>query len=312
MPFFSVIIPLYNKADYISDCLNSVLNQNFNDYEIIIVNDGSTDKSAAIVEGFESEKINLFHQKNSGVSEARNQASKWAKGIFLAFLDADDLWKPNHLQALKESIECFPDAGLYGNNYEINYNNDYIKPARFNFKYSDHPCIIDDFFKASLKDTVIWTSAAAIQREKFLASGMFNSIYSTGQDLDLWIRIALSQAIVFNPRITMRYNKSITDSLSKSEINDVRFALLSSYQSLEINNASLKHYLDLKRYGLALRTKINGETNIYKATLKTLNFKNLNFKQKALLKLPAWVLRLLNKIRPFLINNTLYLKLFKA
>lgn len=312
MPFFSVIIPLYNKTDYISDCLKSVLNQSFEDYEIIIVNDGSTDNSAQIVDAFKSKKITLVHQKNLGVSKARNYASEIAKGEILAFLDADDLWKSNHLETLKDSIERFPNAGLYGNNYEINYNNSYKQPARFNFEFSGEPCIIEDFFKASLKDTVIWTSAAAISREKFLASDRFNSKYSTGQDLDLWIRIALNQTVVFNPKVTMCYNKSISNSLSKGEMNDVRYMLLNSYQSFEKNNKSLKHYLDVKRYGLALRTKINGETEIYRATKKAINFENLNFKQETLLKTPSFLLKALNKIRPYVINNTLYLKIFKA
>ncbi|MDP5081569.1 MAG: glycosyltransferase family 2 protein, partial [Winogradskyella sp.] len=159
MPFFSVIIPLFNKADYISECLKSVLNQNFEDYEIIIMNDGSTDSSVSIVEEFTSDKINLFHQENLGVSMARNNAALLAKGKFLAFLDADDLWKSTHLEALQDSILKFKDAGLYCTNYEINYNGYYTTSAKFNFNLSDKPEIIADFFKASLKDTVAWTSA---------------------------------------------------------------------------------------------------------------------------------------------------------
>ncbi|WP_458629095.1 hypothetical protein [Winogradskyella sp. PC D3.3] len=141
---------------------------------------------------------------------------------------------------------------------------------------------------------------------------MFNSKYSTGQDLDLWIRIALNQTIVFNPKVTMCYNKAIVNSLSKSEINDVRFDFLNAYKSFEENNKSLKQYLDLKRYGLALRTKINGESKIYRDTKDSIDFENLNFKQKTLLKTPSFLLRLLNKMRPYIIKNTLYLKLFKA
>jgi glycosyltransferase involved in cell wall biosynthesis len=312
MLFFSVIIPLYNKADYISDCLKSALNQNFDDYEIVIVNDGSTDSSVAKVETFTSDKIKLVHQENLGVSKARNNAASCAKGTYIAFLDADDIWKPDHLETLKESILKFKDAGLYCNNYEINHNGNYTKPAQFNFSLSHQPAIIDDFFKASLRDTVAWTSGTAISKDKFFSIGMFNSLYSTGQDLDLWIRIALTEAIVFNPRITMVYNKSISNSLSKTEKNDVRFILLNAYKDYEDKNGSLKQYLDLKRYGLALRTKINGESKIYKDTLKTIDFKNLNLKQRLLLKTPTLILKSLNRIRPYVIKNRLYLRLFKG
>ena len=314
MPFFSVIIPLYNKADYISDCLKSALNQTFNDYEIVIINDGSTDKSVSIVESLtsHSDKIKLYHQENLGVSAARNNGAQKATGIYLAFLDADDIWKPNHLEALKESIDAFPTAGLYSNNYSIKYNKSHIVPAKIQVDASLHqPVILKDFFKASLADTAVWTSAAAINRNKFFDYGMFNPIYLSSQDLDLWIRLALKEAIIFNPKSTMIYDKSIDGSLGKTEDNDARYILFNSFNDYETSNPSLKKYLDIKRYGLALRTKIRGESKIYKDTLKTIDFRNLNLKQKLLLSTPNLILKILNKIRPHIIKNRFYLSLFK-
>jgi glycosyltransferase involved in cell wall biosynthesis len=312
MPFFSVIIPLYNKAEYISECIESALNQTFEDYEIVIVNDGSTDKSVSIVESFTSDKIELIHQENLGVSIARNTGCTHASGNYLAFLDADDLWKPNHLEALKESIDKFKNAGLYCNNYLINYNKSHTRPAQLNFNLPNQPIIIEDFFKSSLKDTVAWTSATAISKNKFIANGMFNPLYTTGQDLDLWIRMALKDTVVFNPETTMLYKKSIGNSLSKTENNKVRSVLFNSFTEFESENIYLKKYLDLKRYGLALRTKINGESKIYKDTLKTIDFNNLSAKQKGLLNTPAFILKALNKVRPYVIKSKLYLLLFKG
>jgi glycosyltransferase involved in cell wall biosynthesis len=311
MPFFSVVIPLYNKAEYITASINSVLEQSFIDYEIIVVNDGSTDQSVTLIENITSDKIRIYNQKNSGVSIARNNGVKFAKGEYIAFLDADDIWKNNHLETLNESIATFPKAGLYCNNYKINYNGNYTKPAQFNFDYDNEPIQIQDFFKASLKDTVVWTSAACVSKQKFLDFGMFNPLYTTGQDIDLWIRIALKDTIVFHPKQTMIYNKSITDSLSKNEHNKARFALFSSFTDYEKENLSLKNYLDQKRYGLALRTKINGELSIYKNTLQFIDIDNLSFKQKTLLALPRFLLKVLNKIRPFVISNKIYLWLTK-
>ncbi|WP_411893742.1 glycosyltransferase family 2 protein [Winogradskyella sp. A2] len=313
MPFFSVIIPLYNKQDYIADCLESALKQNFNDYEIVIVNDGSTDKSSKIAEGFKSDKIRLFHQENQGASKARNNAATFSKGQYLAFLDADDIWKSNHLECLHESIKAFPKSGLYANNYLIKHSQTYIAPAELNIQLTSNvPFILKDFFEASLKDTIVWTSASSIAKSKFESYGMFNPIYLSSQDLDLWIRIALKEPIIFNPKQTMIYNKSIDNSLGKIEDNDARFILLSSFKDYEKGNSSLSHYLDLKRYGLALRTKINGEIKIYKDTLKIIDFKNLNMKQKLFLKTPTFILKLLNKIRLYLVKNSLYLSLFKG
>lgn len=313
MPFFSVIIPLYNKEDYIAECLESALNQSFNDYEIVIVNDGSTDNSVQIVERINSEKIRLFHQENQGASKARNKAASLSKGQYLAFLDADDIWKPNHLESLNESITTFPNSGIYANNYFIKRSNTYTAPADLNIKVNNNaPFILEDFFEASLKETVVWTSACSIEKSKFESYGMFNPIYLSSQDLDMWIRIALKEPIVFHPKKTMIYNNSIENSLGKIEDNDARFILLESFKEYEQSNCSLKAYLDLKRYGLALRTKINGEDKIYKDTLKTIDFKNLNTKQKILLGTPSFLLKLLNNIRPVIIKNSWYLRIFKS
>ncbi len=313
MPFFSVIIPLYNKADYISDCLKSALNQNFEDYEIVIVNDGSTDKSVSIVETYKSNRIKLFHQENLGASKARNNGASFAKGAYIAFLDADDIWKPNHLECIKESIDFLPTAGLYANNYSIKYNATHILPAKLAIDISQSkPIVINDFFKASMNDTLVWTSAAAIKKDKFFDYDMFNPIYLSSQDLDLWIRITLKEQVVFNPQSTMIYDKSIEGSLGKFEDNEARSILFNSFSEYEDDNIYLKKYLDQKRYGLALRTKINGETRIHKDTLKTIDFKNLNFKQKFLLKTPTFLLQSLNKIRPYIIKSKIYLMLFKG
>lgn len=313
MPFFSVIIPLYNKADYISDCLKSALNQTFGDYEIVIINDGSTDASVSVVDTFKSDKIKVFHQDNAGASAARNNGVNLAKGTYIAFLDADDIWKPNHLKCIKQSIETHPNAGIYANNYAIKHSKNHIVPAKLNFEIdTKQPLVLDDFFKASMHDTVIWTSAAAIKKEKFLDYGMFNPIYLSSQDLDLWIRIALKEPVVFHPESTMIYDKSIEGSLGKYEDNDARYILFNSFFEYENTNVYLKKYLDIKRYGLALRTKINSEPKISKATLKTIDFKNLSFKQKMLLKTPSFILQLLNKTRPYIIKNRLYLVLFKS
>ncbi|QYS89019.1 glycosyltransferase family 2 protein [Flavobacterium davisii] len=90
---FSVIIPLYNKENYIYNTLTSVIDQSYSNFEIIIVNDGSTDKSLEIIQNINDSRIRIFNQQNKGVSSARNLGIKNAKGTLIAFLDADDLWK---------------------------------------------------------------------------------------------------------------------------------------------------------------------------------------------------------------------------
>lgn len=101
---FSVIIPLYNKESQIKKTLESVLNQTFKDFEIVIVNDGSIDKSIEVVESFDDNRIRIINQNNSGVSQARNRGIIEANRKWIAFLDADDLWKPNKLEKYSKII----------------------------------------------------------------------------------------------------------------------------------------------------------------------------------------------------------------
>src|SRR5574344_1434815 len=98
----SVVIPLYNKERYIERAIRSVLNQSFQDFEIIVVNDGSTDQSVTIVKDINDSRIRIINQKNGGVSSARNKGISEAKYAIVAFLDADDVWKENHLEVIVE------------------------------------------------------------------------------------------------------------------------------------------------------------------------------------------------------------------
>ena len=112
MPLFSVVIPLYNKENYISETINSVLKQSVQDFELIVINDGSTDKSLDIVKSFNDFRISLIDQKNIGLSATRNKGIKLAKGRIVALLDADDLWQPNFLKEIKSFHEAHPDIDV--------------------------------------------------------------------------------------------------------------------------------------------------------------------------------------------------------
>ena len=108
MAIISIIIPLFNKELFIKQTLLSVLNQTFSEFEIIIINDGSTDKSVTIINDIDDERITLYTTKNKGVSHARNYGISKANTDLIALLDADDLWEPNHLENLDSLIHELP------------------------------------------------------------------------------------------------------------------------------------------------------------------------------------------------------------
>ena len=309
-PYFSVIIPLYNKEKYIEKNIKSVLNQLFNDFEIIIVDDGSTDNSVNIVSQFNSPKIKIIKQSNKGAGAARNLGINHAKADYIALLDADDCWHEVHLTELKKQIDLFPQVGLYCNNYEVLYSKTNCKKARFNFTYEEECVIVKDYFKASIINSVAWTSSVGFAKTKFDSLGGFNESLKTAQDLDLWIRFALEHPVSFNPKITMTYKLYVESSLSKNEYNLIRYDFINSYPEEERRNPSLKLYLDINRYAVALRSKINGETDIYSKLKTEIDFNNLNSKQKFLIRLPVFMLKIFKKIYQFLVNRNLYISAY--
>ena len=311
MPFFSVVVPLYNKEKYIEATISSALQQTFEDFEIIIVDDGSTDESYQKVLAFKDPRIIILRQENKGVSEARNSGIKRAKSQYLALLDADDLWRPNHLNELYKSIQQYPEADLYCNNYDINYNSKIIRPASHSFNYENTPFLIENFFTSSMSHPVTYPSGSCIKKETLLKLGLFNPLYDSAEDLGIWIQLGLHYKIVFNPVITYTYSNHIWDSLSKSNYNINQYHLFLSTKAAEMKNHDLKVLIDSKRYGLALRSKINRDFGLYSKIVSDINSDNLTLKQKTLLSLPYFLLYPLDQLRTLLLNNSLYLRVFK-
>lgn len=310
-PFFSVVIPLFNKEKFISKTLDCVLQQSFADFEVIIINDGSTDNSLATVNAFADKRINVFTQENSGASTARNYGIEKATGHFIALLDADDYWENNHLEALKDSIDTFPDAGLYCTNFNINVDGSHIKKSQFNFSFDTQIIRIPDFFIASSFGFVASSSSTAFRKADFLALGGYRKHIKSGQDSDLWIRFGLHHEVVFNPVITMCYNQWDTGSLSKGNYLDDRYVVVSSYTEEEKNNASLKYCLDANRYALAMQSQFCDKQELYQKLKKEIDFSNLNLKQKLLLFFPRSILVFMKKVQRFLSKKQIYISTFK-
>ena len=311
-PFFSVIIPLYNKEAYIKQTLESVLKQSFTNFEIIIVNDGSTDCSVSIVDGFEDSRIKLFHQNNQGPSVARHKGISLAKAAFIALLDADDTWAENHLTELKKSIDLLPEAILYCNNYEIKRKHNVVTPACFNFTYDKEPLIIEDFFKANVINYIPSSSSTTFRKEDYYKIDGYRTELRSGQDIDLWVQFALKGDIAFNPTITMTYSFYDNLSLSNSDYNANRFQFIYSYIEEEKENPSLKYYLDVNRYALILRYRLlGGHKDIIKTLMNDIDGRNLNIKQKITMHLPKTILMQLKKFQNFLLKQNLYLTAYK-
>jgi glycosyltransferase involved in cell wall biosynthesis len=148
LPQISVIIPLYNKGFIITKTLVSVLAQTFTDYEIVIIDDGSTDSSVEKVKQFDDSRIQLFQQKNQGAAAARNLGIEKTNCELIAFLDADDYWFPSHLATLVQLYENHPNCGIYASRYLTKIASNQTITNNFTNSISDDfQGIIPDFLK---------------------------------------------------------------------------------------------------------------------------------------------------------------------
>lgn len=202
---FTVIIPLYNKAPYVEKSVRSVLAQIYTDYELIIVDDGSTDGSLDVVKAvLEGTSAVVTSQHNQGVSVARNNGIAIAKGDYICFLDADDWWAPTFLEEMDAFIKDYPEAGIYGVNYF------YVKNGRAQSRIDIPTGYIDYFAEyARIMQMPITSISVAIPRGVFKEVGYFRPELLLGEDFDLWLRVAFKHKVAFlNSRLAY-YNQDV-------------------------------------------------------------------------------------------------------
>lgn len=307
---FSVIIPLYNKADHIEKAIRSVLNQSFHAFELIIVNDGSTDEGLAVVENYISTQIRsgnnsliencrIINQPNSGVSVARNNGIKEAKYPYIAFLDADDWWHKHYLAKQKTLIENYPEAGLYGSSYfqikrgkqikaNIGLDDSFLRGYINYFEVYRHTLCMP-----------IWTSATVIPKRVFNELVGFNPGLKLGEDFDLWVRIALQNKIAYLNEPLAYYNHDVEITYKASALGRIykpeeHYIFQLDYLSLEEkNNSSLKRLLDALRVYVLLPYYLNTTTrNAARKELQKVDWTLQPGKERIRYRMPILILKI--------------------
>lgn len=212
--FFSVIIPIYKAEKYLSDCIYSVLQQDFVDYEIILVNDGSPDNSASICEMFAKRyhKIYFYNKKNEGVAKTRNFAIEKAKGKFIAFLDADDIWDSKYLRTIYNNInqQCQFIATAY-----IKQFSDGKEEICINKLDNSLISTISDYPRQWIYNNCIITSAICVSKELLIKNKGFRNGVKIAEDLDLWIRLNNESSILYINKPLITYRVGTENSSSK-------------------------------------------------------------------------------------------------
>lgn len=280
----SVIIPLYNKEREIERTLRSALAQTLPAREIIVVDDGSTDRSAEIVARIASQapSVRLIRQPNAGVCAARNRAVAASSGELVALLDADDVWRPGFLAEIASLRAAWPGCGLYCTAFDIAAaDGEYPAPTH------TERGIVDDFFARSAHRYIAIPSAAAIPRRIFDEAGGFPVGMKMGEDLYLWIRIASRHPVCFSPERLVCYSKEAsnrsaaiwTPEQTRYTFEELYDPSASEAQNEFVARAALGRALVISAKGgtaeAARAVRFFGYTKIYRRTLRKVRILNM-------------------------------------
>ena len=241
----SIIIPTYNRAYLVGRAINSILNQTFQDFEIIVVDDGSTDNTEDVVKRLGNGSINYIkHKENKGRSAARNSGIKAAKGEFIAFQDSDDEWLP---EKLEKQIEAFKNVlpeigGVYTGFWRIESNKkSYVPSNKFAKKEGD-------IYGALLKENFIGIPVTLIKKECFKKVGLFDEKLPALEDWELWIRISKYYQFKYVAEpLTISYCQADSISIdSNSLIEAYKLILKSHFDEMKKNKKDLgEHYCNI-------------------------------------------------------------------
>lgn len=215
---FSIVVPLYNKEVYLAATLRSVLDQTLTDFEVIVVDDGSTDSGPALVEALSDERVRMVRQPNAGVSSARNLGVAVAEGEWIAFLDADDWHHPQYLATISATASAYPQAEIIATGFVTLADTPANWPPTWPH-WTEVPKVelITDLPARWMKGPSLCTSAVCVRRSTLQdMQPCFPTGESHGEDLDLWFRLAERGAIALVQAPLMAYREHATNSLSQT------------------------------------------------------------------------------------------------
>ena len=213
----SVIIPCYNSERYLDDCLQTVLKQTFSNFEIILVDDGSTDSTHQIAKSYNDVRVFYYYKKNGGLSSARNFGITKSKGEIIAFLDSDDIWMPKKLECMLELLK--EKDVVFCDYYNIGPDGTYIKPL----KEKLHVDFSNEIKEKLLSANVVWGSGSAVMLYKYVIDkvGFFRDDLNIGEDWEYWTRIAwmdFTFGMVNNKLVGIRKNPFSIQNNTKTQV----------------------------------------------------------------------------------------------
>ena len=274
IPKVSVIIPTYNSSTTIGETLQSVFRQTYSDFEILLINDGSTDDLMGVLKDFQDSRLQILHYENGGLSAARNRGIDRASGEYIIFLDADDLWSSDklesHVNALDNARRTNPKAGVV-------YSWSYFLDDETNACYVNHPKLYEGDVLSDILGSNFVTSGSnpMIIREAINSVGYFNDDFKGASDWEYWIRLAQQWNYILIPERQVFYRQSRTsmssyiDNMENSQLQILKSVfptLPGDFQSIQATARSNIYFYSAHLYF----TRFPGRTRHYKTPQKLL------------------------------------------
>lgn len=231
-PLVSVIIPNYNHAQYLGDAIRSVLAQTYRNYEIIVIDDGSTDNSRAVATEF-GERVNYIYQNNAGLSAARNTGINASNGSLIGVLDADDMYEPDYLNVLVAALQEHPDAAGVYCGYQ--FVDDLNRPLPQVEARQVKP---DRLYAALLEGNFFVPESIFLRRSVYEDVGLFDESLRACEDWDVWLRVAKKYKLIHSPKILTRH-RILPGSMSTDPLRMLnnRLAVMKKHVGEEPNDS---------------------------------------------------------------------------
>lgn len=293
-----VIIPVYNKESTVKRAIQSVLDQDYGNFTLLVIDDGSTDRSLAIIKEFKDDRILIITQKNKGVSATRNRGINYAKEhkfSWIAFLDGDDYWLPHHLSQLLELQKQFPQVQVLSSNYSIINAHGKTTTTQFSNLPEASTFLLSDFFNHQLLNTTINSSNYLITTESFKTLGLYNEEVTHGEDTEILINIGIHLKTAFHNKTAVIIDKSAGNRSDAITMKGRKLPDLNSYDNS--TDEALIKFLDLQRFAIAMDYKRAGSSTKFNEVLQKIYLSNLSSKQQKLLNTPVVLIKALDKVK---------------
>jgi len=309
----SVIVPLYNKVNEVQRAIDSIFAQTIQDFEVIIVDGGSTDGSMEKIKPYlQDPRLIVHHQTSKGVSGARNEGIEQTNTNLVAFLDADDEWRPTYLGEILSLQKMYPNAGIYATAYIPMFG---TKAQKLDL--GDIPCswkgILPSYFHTVVltKMTPFFTSSAAVPRNVLFDMGLFRLNERMGEDTDLWARIALHYEIAYSSATLVKYHQIAGEKATQKYIPLLHHPFYRYIENLPEKNkkeilsrTDVASYLEYEELNMAWINIIAGNKEYVRKNIANVHSKEY-LRRKLLYRILLYSPPYINKYIPIIKQKTL-------